>query len=309
MRCSTKSQHWPYENSNLRKKCPFGCLGKKCRAVIRFACVDRFVVSPSQTSPIMLLTNKTALVFGATGAIGSATARYLRQQGAQVVLSARNPDTLLALSKELDCPFETVDATDEAAVEFHVAKAVRTHGQIDVCFNAVGPRPAEVGYGKNISSLSVNEFLQTIEIIAGSQFLVSRAVSRYMARSGAGSIITLSASLTGQFVPYMSGVSAACGAIEGMTRSLAAELGPQNVRVNCVRSGGMPETRTIQETLAEIAKTTGIAAAPNSASTTLMKRPVMPAEVAAFVGYLASDRASAITGQVINVCAGAVVSH
>ena len=257
----------------------------------------------------MLLTNKTALVFGATGAIGSATARYLRQQGAQVVLSARTPDALLALSKELDCPFETVDATDEAAVEFHVAKAIRTHGHIDVCFNAVGPRPADVGYGKNISSLNVEEYLQTIEIIAGSQFVVSRAVSRYMVRARAGSIITLSASLSSQFVPYMSGISAACGAVEGMTRSLAAELGPHNVRVNCVRPGGMRETRTITETLAAIAKTTGIAAAPDSPPTNLMKRPLRPAEVAAFVGYLASDRASAITGQVINVCAGAVVSH
>src|SRR5262249_26202953 len=104
----------------------------------------------------------------------------------------------------------------------------------------------------------------------------------------------------------------ACSAIEGLTRTLAAELGPSGIRVNCVRAAGMPETRTLQETLANMGKTTaaqGVAsqtARPTSDS--VLRRPITVAETAQTVAFLASDRASGIAGQVVNVCGGVLIS-
>ncbi len=109
---------------------------------------------------------------------------------------------------------------------------------------------------------------------------------------------------------FMAGITAACGATEAMTRSLAAELGPYGVRVNCVRAGGMPFTRTIRETVAAIARTTGVAANdPGSSPANALNRPLTVDETAAMVAFVASDLASGVTGQVLNVCAGSVVSR
>lgn len=103
----------------------------------------------------------------------------------------------------------------------------------------------------------------------------------------------------------MAGISAACGGIGALTRSLAGEFGPAGVRVNCVRGNGMPETRTIQETSAGIMEITG-GQAPNMTLPPL-GRPITAAETAGAVLFLGSDAASGITGQVITVSAGAFV--
>jgi 3-oxoacyl-[acyl-carrier protein] reductase len=71
-----------------------------------------------------------------------------------------------------------------------------------------------------------------------------------MIQQCSGAIVTLSATLSGMTAANMAGISATCGAIEAMTRSLAGEFGRAGVRVNCVRGSAMPETRTIQETMA-----------------------------------------------------------
>jgi len=121
--------------------------------------------------------------------------------------------------------------------------------------------------------------------------------------------VLLSASLSGKMVPYMAGITAACGAIDALTRSLAAEWGPAGVRVNCVRAGGMPETRTIQETFAQMARTSGATQADVARSTVAnaLQRSVTVAETAEAVAFLASERARGMSGQVVNVCAGAMV--
>ena len=108
----------------------------------------------------------------------------------------------------------------------------------------------------------------------------------------------------------MSGVSAACGAIEAMTRSLAAELSPVGVRVVCVRPGAMFETRTIQETIRANAATAGV---PEPAFKeairmgALMQRSVMVEETANIVAFVASDLASCLTGQVVDASCGMVL--
>jgi NAD(P)-dependent dehydrogenase (short-subunit alcohol dehydrogenase family) len=238
----------------------------------------------------MVLQNKNALILGAGGAIGSAVARRLTAEGAHVFLAGRTESVLESLAAELDAPWERVDGTDEAAVSSWVDRIAREAGGIDVVFNAI--------------ALPLN-------LIVGSQFLTARAAARHMVPRGRGAIVFLSASLTGQFIPYMSGITAACGAVEALSRTLATELGPAGVRVNCVRAGGMPETRTIAETTANMAATMGVQTdeAARSTATNVLRRPLRVEETAATVAWVASDLASGVAGQLVNVCAGAIVSR
>lgn len=243
------------------------------------------------------------MVFGAYGAIGEAVARRLARDGHQLHLVGRDAARLATLAHELAAGTHVADATDDDQVQRVFAEIA----PIELTFTAVGPRADEHAYGRPAAAVSTEQFMRTLGVVAGAQFAVARAAALAMAPRGRGVIITLSASLSAQFVPLMAGITAACAAVEGMTRSLAAELGPRGVRVNCVRAGGMPSTRTIQETTAAIARSTG--APVDVSSTNLLRTPLVPAEVAEVVAWLGSDAASGVAGQIVNVCHGAIVSR
>lgn len=254
----------------------------------------------------MMLTEKHALVFAATGGIGSGVARAFAREGAHVWLSGRDAAALDALAGAIKADggstsADVVDATDSAAVSAYVDRVAASAGRVDVVFNAIGGRPATLGYPADSATQDFDLFLKPLQIILGSTFLTARAAAPHMARQGGGSILTLSASLSDGSFGFMAGISAACGGIEAMTRSLAGEFGPAGVRVNCVRTTAMHETRTIRETSAGIARLVGIepeAALPALGS---LRRPLTVAETAATAAFLASDAASGITGQVVNV--------
>lgn len=259
----------------------------------------------------MLLNNRNALIFGAGGAIGSAVARRLAAEGARVFLSGRSAPPVDAVARELGVPWACVDAGSEEAVTAWVDRIAAQVDGIDVVFNAVGPRPMEAGYATSSTTIPYDRFLLPLTLIPGAQFLTARAAARHMVPRGRGAIVFLSASLTGQFIPFMSGITAACGAVEALSRTLAAEFGPSGIRVNCVRAGGMPETRTIQETTASMAKTMAatMGEASPPATPNVLRRPLRLEETAAAVAWLASDLASGVAGQVVNVCAGTIVSR
>jgi NAD(P)-dependent dehydrogenase (short-subunit alcohol dehydrogenase family) len=255
----------------------------------------------------MIDNTRTAVVFGAYGAIGEAVARRLAADGVRLHLVGRDPARLAELAVALGARAHVADATSETAVEAVMRAIVDADGRLDLSFCAVGPRPDAHGYGRPVEALALEHLLGTLALVTGAQYAVARAAARHMMAQRRGAIVTLSASLSGQFVPLMAGITAACAAVEGLTRSLAAELGPHGVRVNCVRAGGMPSTRTIRETVAAIERTTG---APFGAgSSTLLGQPLEPSEVASAVAWLGSDAGSGVVGQVVNVCRGSVVSR
>lgn len=259
----------------------------------------------------MLLENKNALIFAAGGAIGSAVAQRLAAEGARVFLSGRSEASAEGIARELDAPWERVDATNDAAFTAWVDRIARQVDGIDIVFNAIGPRPMDADYATPSTTIPYDRFLLPLTLIPGSQFLTARAAARHMVPRGRGAIVFLSASLTGQFIPFMSGITAACGAVEALARTLATEFGPAGVRVNCVRAGGMPETRTIAETTANMARTMGANAdeAGRPTAANVLRRPLRVEETAATVAWVASDLASGVAGQVVNVCAGAIVSR
>ena len=143
----------------------------------------------------MLLQQKTALVFAATGAIGSAVARQFATQGARVYISGRNEETLKRLGKEINAPWQVVDATDEGQVSEYIDRVVGATGEVDIVFNAIGLRAGAAHYATPSTSIEFAKFLLPLQVIVGSQFLTARAAARHMIPKRRGVIITLSASL------------------------------------------------------------------------------------------------------------------
>lgn len=263
------------------------------------------------------LNNTNVLVFAATGSIGSITARHLAAQGAHVWASGRDADTLDALAKQIVADGGTVDtavldATDERAVDDHVdrvaAATTQAGARIDGVFNAIGSTPPQLGYPAVSTGLDLDTFWKPLHLILGSTFLTARSTARHLTAQGSGSIVTLSASIAGSPVPWMAALTATCAAIEGMTRSLAAELGPAGVRVNCVRGDAIPDTRTIPLTTAGMAAIAGVP--PEVFAQQLpappLGRPVSALDTARTVAFLLSDAASATSAQVINVASRAM---
>lgn len=254
-----------------------------------------------------MLQNKRAIVFAATGAVSRGVARSFAEHGATVWLAGRDA-RVEALADELrstigdDARVHTaiVDATEEDAVADCVRRVRREGGSVDVVFNGIGGPPAELGYPKPTVELGVADFMIPIRRIVGSQFLTSREAGKVMVEQGSGAIVTLSATLSGSTAANMAGITAACGAVETMTRALAGDFGPHGVRVNCLRPSAMPETRTIQHTFAGLEAIRG----SRPASPPPLGRMVTVSESAATAAFLASDAASGITGQVVTVCAG-----
>lgn len=267
------------------------------------------------------LTGKNILIFGGSGSIGAATARHVAAAGARVWISGR---TGTAVTEAVDSVLaldgvgpdravgDLVDATDQAAVDAYVdrvAADLAARGErIDGTFNAIGATPAELGYPAVSTELDAGTFLKPVHHILVSTFLTSRSVARHMARRGGGSIVTLSASISGTFVPWMAALTATCGAIEAMSRQLATEWAPAGVRVNCVRGDAMPDTRTIPLTSAGSAAIAGVS--PEDFMASLPAPPlgmVSKDDTAATVGWLLSDGARTISQQVLDVSSRALV--
>lgn len=257
----------------------------------------------------MLLDAKNVLVFAATGAIASGFAHRAAREGAHVYLSGRNEAKLKEIASSIradggNATIDVVDATDAAAVGAYVERVAQASGHIDVVFNGIGGRPVDLGYPELSTTTSLEHFMIPLNVVVGSQFLTAREAGKYMMKQGSGSIVILSATLSGMTAANMAGISAACGAVEALTRALAGEFGPAGVRVNCVRGSGMPETRTIQETGAGQVALTG---KPPQMMLPPLGRRITVAETASAAAFLASDLASGMTGQVVTVCAGAFV--
>jgi NAD(P)-dependent dehydrogenase (short-subunit alcohol dehydrogenase family) len=261
----------------------------------------------------MLLDDKNAVIYGASGAIGTAVARAFAHEGANVFLTGRKPEALDALAKQITAAggvAETavVDALDEQAIEAHADAVVQKAGSLDISFNAIG-LPQEGIQGTPLMQLSVDNFSLPVHTYATSNFLTTRAAARRMATKGSGVILTVTATPARLAAPFTGGMAPSWAAIESLTRALSAELGPQGIRAVCLRPDGMPETGTIDVVFGQHAKAHGVSVPEFQAmmdGLTHRRRPATLAELANTAAFIASDKASAITGTVINLTGGAI---
>jgi 3-oxoacyl-[acyl-carrier protein] reductase len=252
----------------------------------------------------MLLQSKTAVIYGAGGAIGGAVARAFGAEGARVFLSGRNLAPVEAVAEEIaaaggSAEAAEVDALDEEAVDRHVDQVAEQADGIDVSFNAVGVHPVQ---GVPLTELALRDFAYPISTWPATQFLTARAAARHMVTKREGVILTLTASPARLAIPGAGGFGVACAAIEALTRTLAAELGPQGVRVVCLEphriadSGASADPRSDEAEFRQALE-----------DMTLLKRLPTLAEVANTAVFLASDHAGAMTGTVANLTGGMTV--
>ena len=261
------------------------------------------------------LEDKTALVFGAGGAVGSAVAGEFAAQGARVFLSgltrSRVQDAADAISsKGGSATVAEVDALDERAVNGYIDQVIGTTGRIDILFNAMGPQPIEYGNATSTMELPVEQFMLPITSIVQSQFIAARSAAKHMMRERSGVLVFLSGTLSRGISPNTSAIGATFGAVESLTRCLATELGPSGVRVVCVRSMGMAETRTMQQTYEMGGQAMGIPKEKMQeivTSKALLRRSPSVAETARLVAFLASDDATTMTGAIVNSSCGQVL--
>ena len=261
----------------------------------------------------MLLKNKVAVIYGAGGDIGSAVARAFAGEGAKVFLTGRQVAAVKALAKEIvaDGGFAEaaeVDALDEKAIDKHLQSVIDKAGRVDISFNAVGIAEAKI-LGAPLADMDVEKFSLAIASYTRSYFLTARLAARRMIPNKSGVIMTVTALPARKGTRNNGGYGAAQGAKEALTRDLSTELAPQGIRVLSLRPHGITETNTMKEVFDINAKPAGMSWEQFQgflASTTHSRRTSKLEEVANMAAFMASDRASGMTGTAVNMTLGAL---
>ena len=260
------------------------------------------------------LKGKNSIVFGAGGSVGAGVARELAAQGAELFLAGRTQSNLQDLAEEIRAAggrahVEVIDALDDTAINDYADRVVKQAGSIDIEFNAIGPPPTQYANGKHAVDLAIEQFMLPVTTVLKSQFITARAAARHMLRQRSGVIIFLTGSPARPHIQGASGIGAAFGAVENLMRHFALELSPAGVRVVCLRSSAMPETRVIQQTMNAVASMSGISKdqeITSLANSTMLKVSPSVLDTARVAAFLASDDARMMTGTVLNSPAGAV---
>ena len=261
----------------------------------------------------MLLKNKTAVIYGAAGAIGGAVARAFAREGASVFLTGRQLAPVEALAREINLAGGTaaaaeVDALDESAVDRHLQAVITQAGRVDVSFNAVGFPTTEI-VGVPLLDLDLAQFSRPIADYTRSYFLTARLAARQMVPHKSGVIMTITSIPAREGTTLNGGYGPAHAAKDALTRDLSAELAPHGLRVVNLRPHGLVETTTMQKLYdTKVAKSgmTFDQFQNHLANWSHPKRLQRLTEVANTAVFLASDRASAITGTTVNLTMGAV---
>lgn len=241
-----------------------------------------------------MLKGKTAVVTGGSRGIGYAVVKKFLENGAKVALLGSRKETVdKALDKlkeegvtgEVIGFFPDLNSPEEVADTF--AKVKDTFGSLDILVNNAG-----VSARESIYDYKPEDFKKTVDLNLNGVFICAQAAARIMKPQGGGVIINTSSmvSLYGQ--PSGSAYPASKFAVNGLTKSLARELGKDNIRVNAVAPG--------------ITRTDMVAALPEQLikpliATVPLGRIGEPEEVADAFLFLASDMASYITGEILSV--------
>ena len=243
-------------------------------------------------------SNRLAIVTGGARGIGRAIAERFHRDGFQVVVFDQNP---LEFTADDGLLGEICDVRDSAAVDLAVAGVVRTYGRVDAMVCNAG-----IGGGSPVTELTDDLFRNILDVNLFGVFACCRATARFMIPQRSGSIITIG-SVFGQDPPAGSAAyGAAKAGVAALTKSLARELGPHGIRVNCVSPGHI-ETEMYVAALQRRAAASGITvdeAAHREMSSIPLGAFGTAEDVARVVAFLASDEAAYITGQRINVDGG-----
>ncbi len=191
------------------------------------------------------LQDAVVVIHGAGGAIGGAVAAAFAARGARLYLAGIGEDNLDHTAGRLrrlgpaPVTVSSVDVYDSAAVQAHTDEIVAQAGRIDVVLNAAG---IPLVQGVPLLDMDEEDVLAPIAAWPHAQYNTSRAAARHMVPRRAGTILMLSASPARLAIAGVGGFSAACAAVEALTRTFAAELGPTGVRTVCLRPQRLADT-------------------------------------------------------------------
>jgi 3-oxoacyl-[acyl-carrier protein] reductase len=253
------------------------------------------------------LANRVAIVAASSQGLGRAAAFALAAEGAHVALCARGSEALERTAATIHERYkvrvhsQTLDVRDTAAVEHFVKSVNERFGRVDICVTNAGGPPA-----KGFLETTDEDWDSAFSLNLRSAAAFARAVAPYMQRSRWGRIITISSITVRQPQPQLVLSNAVRAGVMGLVRSLANELGKDGILVNNVAPG-----YTATERLKELS--TRLAAALHQSEEVVerewieqipLQRLGKPEEVADAVVWLASERASFVTGQTILVDGG-----
>jgi NAD(P)-dependent dehydrogenase (short-subunit alcohol dehydrogenase family) len=261
----------------------------------------------------MMLKDKVAVIYGAGGAIGSAVARAFALEGANLFLTGRHLAPVEVVAKEVisaggSAEAAEVDALDEQAVDKHLQSVIDKAGRVDISFNAVGIPNTKI-LGVALRELDVEQFSLPITTYTTSYFLTARLAARHMVPKKSGVIMTVTALHSRTGIQLVGGYGPAMAAKEALTRDLSAELAPQGIRVVGLRPQAMPETPTIKDAFEPRAKASGMTWEQWQeflASKTHARRLMRLDEMADMAAFMASDKASGMTGTTVNLTMGSL---
>jgi NAD(P)-dependent dehydrogenase (short-subunit alcohol dehydrogenase family) len=194
------------------------------------------------------------------------------------------------------------------AVEKHLQSVIDKVSRVDISFNAVG-MPYEKILGVPLVEIDVEQFSQPIANYTKSYFLTARLAARRMVRNKSGVIMTVTALPSRTGTRLNGGYGPAQAAMEALTRDLSCELATQGIRVVGLRPHGIPETGSMKEAFDIKAKAAGMTWEQFQsylASTTHPRRVMVLEEVGNMAVFMASDKASGMTGTTVNMTMGSL---
>jgi NAD(P)-dependent dehydrogenase (short-subunit alcohol dehydrogenase family) len=257
----------------------------------------------------MQLESRVAIVTGGGYGIGRAIALALAKEGADVVVAARTESALKAVAKEIDGMGRkslavVTDLLRPDAPAALVEKALAEFGKIDILVNNAGAE----GPIRNVAEMDLEGWNDLLAVnLTGAMLCSQYILEKSMIPRKSGVIINISSAAGRRGLPTRSAYSSSKFAIIGFTQSLAAEVGRYGIRVNAIAPGAV-EGERIERVFNIAAKNLGITyeqIVANSNVRSALGRMVKPEEVATLAVFLASEQSSAITGQTINIDAGA----
>jgi 3-oxoacyl-[acyl-carrier protein] reductase len=242
----------------------------------------------------MLLDNKTAIVYGGAGAIGSAVARVFAGEGATVHLVGRTREPLEDLAASIAQSGHRVevaplDVTDRATVERHADAVAQRCAGIDIAFNATSNDDLQ---GTPLVDMADDDVLRPVTKAVTAHLTLATTVARHMIPRRTGAILVMGGGR--EAIPRLGGSHIAWSALAGLCRQLAGELGPHGIRVAWLLSPGSPDPSNPPDD------------DPEATATLLHRRPRLE-DVAHAAAFLASDRAATMTATEVNLTGGAVV--
>jgi len=254
----------------------------------------------------MLLKGKVAAVTGGTAGIGLGIVQAFLDEGASVVMMARNQSKAQAVLASLNagdrCIFVAGDAMQQADVEGFVAHTISHFGKIDILVNNAGG----AGDLQPVVELSDETFDETMKWNLYSTFWATRAAFKDMLTRQWGRVINISSTEGKVGKPVFTAYTAAKHAVNGFTKSAAQEVGEQGITVNAI-CPGLVITDIVRDQGAATAETMGMTfdeMVTMFSQESALKRPNTVAEVAAVAVLLASDAGGGITGGTLSVDGG-----